>query len=90
MKKIPYKTDQNHPAIRAYSEAVEKGQGSYHVVYRGNEWIVMRADSQKPRRAFTTQGDASVYAQDLARKMGTALFVHGMDGKIVDRRDNLS
>ena len=87
MKKIPYKTNQNHPAIRAYSEAVEKGLESYHVVYRGNGWIVMRADSQKPDRTFGTQNEATDYARGLAKNMGTALFIHGSDGRIMDRRD---
>lgn len=87
MKKIPYKTDQNHPAIRAYTEAVEKGQTSHHVIYRGNEWLVVRADSQKSGRAFGTQNEAADYAQGVAKNMGTALFIHGTDGRIVDRID---
>jgi len=26
MQKVPYQTDQNNPAVRAYTEAVEKGK----------------------------------------------------------------
>lgn len=87
MKKIPYKTDQNHPAIRAYTEAVEKGQTSHHVIYGGSGWVVKRTDSQKPARVFGTQDEAADYAMELAKNAGTALFIHGMDGRIVDRRD---
>lgn len=87
MKKIPYKTDQSHPAIRAYSEAVEKGQTSHHVIYGGRGWVVKRADAQKASQLFGTQKEAVEYARQAAQMAGTALFVHGTDGRIVERQD---
>ena len=35
MNKILYKTDQNHPQIKEYKEAVKKGEQNYHVLPRG-------------------------------------------------------
>jgi len=85
MKKILYKTNQNHPAIRAYKEAVEKGQTGHHVVYRGDEWLVIRSDSGVVAKTFGTQNEAVDYARGVAKNVGTALFIHGADGRIVDR-----
>jgi len=87
MKKTLYKTDQNHPVIKAYREAMQKGLSNYHVIYRGNEWWAVRADAKKPGQAFDTQEGAANYAQEAAQRMGTALFIHGTDGRIIDRRD---
>ncbi|TSC87681.1 MAG: hypothetical protein G01um101416_361 [Microgenomates group bacterium Gr01-1014_16] len=85
MKKVLYKTNQNHPAIKAYAEAVEKGQTSHHVIYWDGGWVVKRADSSKSSQLFDTQKEAADYAKGIAQNMGTALFVHGADGRIVER-----
>lgn len=87
MNKILYKTDQNHPQIREYKEAVEKGSQNYHVLLRGNEWVVKRAGSSKPSQVFSTQSAAKDYAKSVSQNQGTALFIHGEDGRIVDRVD---
>ena len=87
MNKIPLKTDQNHPKIKEYKEAVERGKQNYHVLSRANEWIVKRAGSSRPTQVFGTQSEAANYAQSLSQRQGTALFIHGEDGRIINRKD---
>ena len=87
MNKILYKTDQNHPQIKEYKEALKKGEQNYHVLPRGNEWIVKRTGSSKASQIFGTQNEATRYAASISQSQGTALFIHGLDGRIVDRKD---
>lgn len=87
MNKILYKTNQNHPRIKEYREAVEKGKQSQHVLPRGNSWIVKRAGAEKASQVFDTQGEASKFGHSVARNQGTAVFIHGTDGRIRERRD---
>ena len=87
MNKILYKTNQDHPQIKEYKEAVEKGKQSYHVLAKGNEWIVKRAGASKASQVFGTQSEASDYAKSVSQNQGTALFIHGPDGRIIDRQD---
>jgi len=86
MKKIPYKTDQKNPAIRAYKEAVEKGKKDQHVLPRGNGWVVKSLLSDTISQRFGTQQDATKYAESTASQ-GTVVFIHGLDGRIEDRKD---
>lgn len=86
MKKIPYKTDQNNPTIRAYKEAVEKGKKDQHVLPREDGWVVKSLLSEKASQTFGTQQEAAKYAKSIVSS-GTALFIHGEDGRIVDRQD---
>lgn len=86
MKKIPYKTDQNNPTIRAYKEAVEKGKKDQHILLHDDRWVVKSLLSEKPSQTFGTQQEATKYAQSIATQ-GTALFIHGTDGRIIDRKD---
>lgn len=87
MKKIPYKTDQDNPAILAYKEAVEKGKKDQHVLPRENGWIVKSLLSEKISQFFNTQQEAAIFAESIAKNLGTAVFVHDLDGRIVDRKD---
>lgn len=87
MNKILYKTDQNNPQIKEYREAVERGKQNYHVLSRGNEWVVKRAGSSRPTQVFGTQNEATNFANSVSQSQGTALFIHGADGRIVDRKD---
>ncbi|MBI2019004.1 DUF2188 domain-containing protein [Candidatus Daviesbacteria bacterium] len=87
MKKIPYKTDQDNPTILAYKEAVEKGKKDQHVLPRENGWIVKSLLSEKMSQSFNTQQEAAKYAESIAKNLGTAVFVHDSDGRIVDRKD---
>ena len=87
MKRIHFKTDQNHPQIKAYKEAVEKGKTNQHVLPKGGAWILRKASSLKATKIFDTQREAVKYAEAIARNQGTALFIHGEDGRIRNRRD---
>ena len=87
MNKILYKTNQNHPQIKEYKEAVEKGKQSYHVLSRGNGWIVKQAGSSKPLASLATQSEAANYAKSISQAQGTAVFVHDTDGRIKERQD---
>ena len=87
MNKILYKTDQNNPQIKEYKEAVERGKQNYHVLARGNEWIVKRVDSSKPTQVFGTQNEATDFAKSVSQNQGTSVFIHGEDGRIKDRKD---
>ncbi len=84
MKKIPYQTDQNNPAIQAYKNAVEKGKKDQHVLPRKNGWVVKNLLSDKASSLFNTQEEAAHYAESIARTQGTAVFIHGNDGRIRD------
>lgn len=86
MKKIPYKTDQNNPAVRAYVEAVKRGKKNKHVLPKGNGWVVRSLTSDEVSQIFTTQKEAADYAH-LVATAGTAVFIHGSDGHIRDRKD---
>ena len=86
MKRIPLKTDQNNPAIRAYKEAVEKGKKDQHIFPKKNGWIVKNLLSDKASQTFGVQQEATKYAQSIASQ-GTAIFIHGVDGRIQERID---
>lgn len=87
MKKTLYKTDQNNPQIRAYKDAVKRGLHSYHVIYRGSEWIVKRADSERASQVFESQKKAEEYGRGIARNQGTALLIHKTNGTIGEMVD---
>ena len=86
MQKIPYKTDQNNPIIRAYSEAVERGKKNQHVLPYGNKWAVTNLSSGKASNVFNDPQEAAKYAEVNATA-GTVVFIHGSDGRIKERKD---
>lgn len=87
MKLVLFKTDQNHPLIKAYKQAVEKGKKNQHVLFNNGLWAVKRADAVKASQIFKTQGEAITHAIALAQNQKTSLFIHGEDGLIRERRD---
>lgn len=87
MKRVTYRTNQSSPKITEYRRAVEKGMQSHHVLPRGNEWVVKHAGSPRASRVFTTQSEATTYARSVSDNQGTALFIHGANGRIRERRD---
>lgn len=86
MHKIPYSTDQNNPQIRAYNEAVEKGKKNQHVLPYGKQWAVTNLISSKARYVSNDSNEAIRYAEANATQ-GTAIFIHGADGRIKKRID---
>jgi hypothetical protein len=87
MRKIPYKTNQNHPEIKSYREAVEKGRESHHILPKNGSWIVKRAGSVRATKTFSTKEAAQKTGERIAKNQGTSLFVHGRDGRIRERKD---
>lgn len=87
MKKVPYKTDQNNPTIRAYKEAVEKGKRDQHILPFNGGWVVKSLLSEKVSKIFSTQNEAADYAKSISKAHGTAVFIHGADGRIQERQD---
>ncbi|MEI8232255.1 MAG: DUF2188 domain-containing protein [bacterium] len=85
MNRIVFKTDQNHPQIKAYKKALEKGLQSHHVLPRGNEWIVKRAGASKATAVYSTQSDAISKGRSLSINNNSELFIHGRDGRIRER-----
>ena len=87
MRKVTLITDQNHPQIKSYKEAVQKGRESQHVLPRDGVWIVKKAGSQRASQIFETQIEAKKAAEIMAKNQGSSLFIHGKDGRIRDRKD---
>ena len=85
MKRIIYKTNQNNPQVKAYKEAVEKGRQDHHVVYKDDEWKVITGGAERPLETFRTQEEAVERAKSIARSQGTAVYIHGIDGRIRER-----
>jgi hypothetical protein len=86
MQKIRYQTDQNNPTIQAYKDAVEKGMKNQHVLPYKGKWAVGNLGSAKVDRMFSNPQEAIEYAESHAAH-GTAVFVHGADGRIMERKD---
>ena len=85
MKKVFYRTNQNNPQIKAYKEAVERGKRNHHVVYKEDSWKVVRGGSERAIETFGTQQEAIARAKSIARSQGTAVYIHGVDGRIRER-----
>ena len=86
MQKVSYKTDQNNPVVRSYKEAVEKGKKNQHVLPYGEKWAVTNLVSGKATHVFRDPNEAIKYAKANAAA-GTAVFIHGPDGRISERKD---
>lgn len=86
MKKVllPRKNLHN-PQIDSYTQAIERGMRSQHVVKIQDGWAVKRASSDKPSKVFVTQREAVSYGRTVASKDHSALFVHGRNGRIRER-----
>jgi len=59
-----------------------KGQ---HVVPNGGKWSVRRAGSDKATSVHSTQREAINEARKIAKNQGTELYIHGRDGRIIER-----
>ena len=86
MVKIPYTTNQSNPTISAYNEAVEKGKRNQHIVPFEGKWAITNLISKKASRIFNDSNEAIEYAETNASQ-GTAIFIHGADGRIRERKD---
>lgn len=84
-KALPRKNLKNSQ-IKSYSQAVDKGMESQHVVPSNGSWAVKKAGASHISKIFDTQKEAVVYAQKVARNKGSELFVHASSGRIKSRQ----
>ena len=58
---------------------------SQHVVPRDGKWAVRRTGSDRATKKFDTQREAIAHGRKIARNQGAELFIHGSDGRILER-----
>ena len=60
---------------------------SYHVIpaIKGG-WSVKREGAHRAVRKFETKAAAVQWAQEISRNRETELYIHGQDGRVLDRR----
>ncbi|HZE87351.1 MAG TPA: DUF2188 domain-containing protein [Methylomirabilota bacterium] len=87
IKRVPYQTDQNHPAIQEYKAAVEKGKKNQHIFPERDGWIIKNLWTGEISKHFTTKKEALEKAEMLARADNNSIFIHGTDGRIIERKD---
>lgn len=87
IKKVPFQTDQNHPAIQAYVEAVEKGKKNQHIFPTEDGWVIKNLWTGEVSQLFHTKKEALKEAEVIARAEKNSVFIHGSDGRIKDRKD---
>lgn len=86
MKRIILKRrNPNNPQIKAYVEAVKRGERNYHVVPNGKGWVVKKPFSSRASGTFDTQREAIGFGKKQAKGQRVELFVHRQDGKIRGR-----
>lgn len=59
-----------------------KGQ---HVLPSGGKWSVMTSGASRASRTFATRSEAIRAARAKAKKQGTELYIHELDGRISER-----
>ncbi len=56
-----------------------------HVVPNGGKWSVRKSGAAKVSVTYGTQHEAIARAKEIARNLGTELYIHGADGRIRER-----
>jgi hypothetical protein len=56
-----------------------------HVVPSSGMWKVRRAGSSRASSTHMTRQEAIDAAERIARNQGTELYIHGTDGRIIER-----
>lgn len=56
-----------------------------HVVPRGEQWAIRGAGNTRDTRLFGTQSEAIAHGRRIARKQGSELVIHGVDGRIREK-----
>ena len=84
-KSVPIKRrNHSNPQIKSYTEAVRRGQRSYHVVHSEGKWEVKRIGGDSVG-AFRTADEATHRAREVAKKERTEVFIHSRNGLIRER-----
>lgn len=84
-KKRLKRKNPDNPQIRAYADAVRRGQNSQHVVPKGGGWAVKKSSAARASKLFDTQKEAITYGKTVAANNKSELFIHGRDGRIRER-----
>ncbi len=58
------------------------GPRNQHVVPRGGKWAVRRAGSARVTKKFDTQKEVIQGGRRIARKQGTELYIHRLNGRV--------
>ncbi len=77
--------DQNDPQIREYTEAVQRGEKSFHIFTHNEGWIVKRIKDSKAQ-IFSNKAEAYEHARNKAAAAKTEVILHGKDGRIEARK----
>lgn len=58
-----------------------------HVMYdtAHRTWLICPEDAEQPTHTFQARDDAVARAHDIAREGGVRVYVHGLDGAVVER-----
>lgn len=75
---------QNTEQVKSYNAVYTKGRSVQHVIKHQSGWVVKSSGSVRATKVFSTQSDAISVARNFAKKSGTAIVIHGKDGKIRD------
>lgn len=70
--------------VKNYGSSYRQGLKVRHVVKRDNGWAVKRSGASKASRVFRDQSRAISSARKQAKSAGSAVVIHGRDGKIRD------
>ena len=73
--------------ITAEQVPAKKANADQHVVSHEGKWAVKAAGSDKPTSVHDTQHEAVEKAREAAKKQGTVLFVHALDGHVREQHD---
>ena len=87
IKRIRYQTDQNHPLIKEYRAAMERGMKSLHIMPEESKWLVSTPNPDDTAKSFDTLKAAKQYARECAKQQGSSVFVHDDDFRILERMD---
>ncbi len=74
------------PQIRAYEAAVRRGRKNQHVVKSNDGWAVKSGGAERASKTFDDQERAVHYAQRMAKTRKADVIIHGMNGRIKERR----
>ncbi len=78
---------EHRESIVAKDVPAKKANADQHVVPHEGKWAVKAAGSDKPTSAHDTQHEAVESARELAKKQGTVLFIHALDGHVREQHD---
>ncbi len=70
--------------VKRYGKFFKEGSKIKHVVKHENGWAIKRTGASKASKLFKKQEKAINSAIKMAKNAGTAVVIHGRDGRIKD------